>query len=90
MTSKDGGSCIYVAAQDGYDKCVALLVAVGADVNLTIEPVWAGPNDREDDGVHVIATASQKNFHRCLRLIMPHVDLDVVARSQVNRSMIFC
>uniref|UniRef100_A0A914XDM0 SOCS box domain-containing protein n=1 Tax=Plectus sambesii TaxID=2011161 RepID=A0A914XDM0_9BILA len=84
MTSTDGGSCVYVAAQDGYDKCVELLVAIGADVNLTVSPVWAGPNDCQDGGVHVVATASQKNFHRCLRLIMPHVDLDILARSELD------
>lgn len=84
MTSKDGGSCVYVAAQDGYEKCVELLVAIGADVNLTVEPVWAGPNDGEDGGVHIVATAAKENHHRCLSLIIPHVDLDIVAKSDVS------
>ncbi len=84
MQTDDGGSCVYVAAQDGYDRCLQLLIDVNANVNLTVQPVWAGPTDLSSGGgVHVAARVAQRNYYRCLRLLVPYIDRQILENSEV-------
>lgn len=76
----DGCSCVMVAATEGYYNILCELIAHGADCNLTVQPVWGAAGG----GVHALAAAAQRNFWRCVEVLLPHVDRRVVENTELD------
>lgn len=43
LTAEDGASPLLIAAQEGHDSCIELLLAHGADPNITLKETKAAP-----------------------------------------------
>ncbi|KAL5008910.1 hypothetical protein ScPMuIL_014491 [Solemya velum] len=68
LTAEDGASPLLIAAQEGHADCIELLLAHGADANITLKETKAAP-------VHY---AIFKNRIRCLKLLLPVTSVETV------------
>ncbi|MFH4981458.1 hypothetical protein AB6A40_008167 [Gnathostoma spinigerum] len=78
---KDDASCVMLAASEGFDKILKILIEYGADCNLLFRPIWS---DDPGGGIHALAAAAQRDYWRCVELLVPHVDRGIVARSELD------
>ncbi|VDM37423.1 unnamed protein product [Toxocara canis] len=76
----DGCSCVMVAVTEGLWQILSKLVEHGADCNLTIQPVWGASGG----GLHALAVAAQHNYWKCVEILLPHVDRQLLATTDLD------
>uniref|UniRef100_A0A915BBM2 SOCS box domain-containing protein n=1 Tax=Parascaris univalens TaxID=6257 RepID=A0A915BBM2_PARUN len=76
----DGCSCVMVAVSEGLWRILSKLINHGADCNLTIQPVWGAAGG----GLHALAVAAQHNYWKCVEILLPHVDRQILATTDLD------
>uniref|UniRef100_A0A915Q0F6 SOCS box domain-containing protein n=1 Tax=Setaria digitata TaxID=48799 RepID=A0A915Q0F6_9BILA len=80
MKADNGTTCLTAASSIGFADILELLIEHGADCNLTISPNWFP----DDDKFHAIAAAALNNHRRCVELLLPHVNKEILANTALD------
>ncbi|VDN07929.1 unnamed protein product [Thelazia callipaeda] len=75
-----GLTCVMAAADGGFVDILRLLINYGANCNITRHPMW----DDDDSHLHPIAAAALKNHLECVDLLIPHVNKEILKRTEVD------
>ncbi|MCP9260838.1 hypothetical protein DINM_003985 [Dirofilaria immitis] len=79
MRANNGTTCIMEASAAGYAKILELLIKHGADCNMTGSHLWFPGAE-----IHPIAAAAVNNYPKCVELLLPHVNREVLSETAID------
>ncbi|VDM91931.1 unnamed protein product [Onchocerca ochengi] len=80
ISVENGLTCVMAAADAGFADILLLLISHGADCNITQHPVWGDDGSR----IHAIAVAALNNHPECVKLLIPHVNKEILKETEVD------
>ncbi|KAL3986092.1 Ankyrin repeats (3 copies) family protein [Acanthocheilonema viteae] len=80
ISVENGLTCIMAAADAGFEDILSLLISHGADCNKTQHPIWGDDGSR----IHAIAAAALNNHPKCVELLIPHVNKEMLKETEVD------
>ncbi|EJD74411.1 hypothetical protein LOAG_18271 [Loa loa] len=80
ISVENGLTCVMAAADAGFENILQLLINYGADCNITQHPIWGDDGSR----IHAIAAAALNNHPKCVELLIPHVNKEILKQTEVD------